>query len=64
MGSEGNEMNRYEALISTQDPEGIHKRVSLDAKSLSHAKEQLEAEYGKGVVVSLWNDAEASKPRG
>lgn len=57
-------MSRYHALISTGDPEGIHKRVSLDAENLSHAKELLEAEYGMVKIVSLWGDYEASKQRG
>jgi hypothetical protein len=57
-------MNHYHALISTGDPEDIHKRISLDAKSLSHAKELFEAAYGLGKIVSRWGDYEASKPRG
>ena len=57
-------LNRYHAIVSTGDPEGIHRRVSLDAETLSHAKELFEAEYGKGMVVSVWGDYEENKRRG
>ena len=47
----------YHALIQlTEHPDGIHKRVMVEADSLSHAKALLVAEYGKDSVISLWVD--------
>lgn len=57
-------LDTYQALVAlTADPNGKGKRVSVEANSLDHARELLEAEYGHGRVVSLWNEREAEKPR-
>ena len=57
-------LDTYEALVATTAaPDGMHKRVSVQADSLAHARELLEAEYGVGRVVSLCSEREAAKPR-
>jgi hypothetical protein len=57
-------MDIYETLIALDTvPNGNGKRVSVEADSVAHAKELLEAEYGLGRVLSLWNEREAQKPR-
>lgn len=60
------ELRPYEALISDcsdPGPRSACLRVTVVAKNLDDAKEQLEREYGRGRVLSLWNDDDANKPR-
>jgi hypothetical protein len=57
-------LNLYHAIVSTGDPGGIHKRVSLKAQTLKQAQELFAAQYGKDNVVSVWGDCEAEKRRG
>jgi hypothetical protein len=51
----------YLAMIWKDDLPG--RRVSVNAESLSQAKEELEAQYGKGTVFYLRNEEDAAKPR-
>ncbi len=57
------ELRPYEALISDLGPLSACLRVTVVAKDLDDAKEQLEREYGRGRVRSLWNEEDANKPR-
>jgi hypothetical protein len=52
-------------MIRPEDgnPDGVHRRISLDSTDLDSAKAELEAQYGAGCVVSLWGDWEASRIR-
>jgi hypothetical protein len=43
--------------------EGPGIRFSIPAQSPDEAREAIEAEYGKGHVISLWNEDDSSKPR-
>jgi hypothetical protein len=57
-------LDTYQALVAlTADPDGLHRRVSVVANSLTQAKKLLTAEYGDGRVISLWSEREAAKPR-
>jgi hypothetical protein len=53
----------YQAIVSTGDPEGIHKRLSIEATDLVDAKAKLETEFGARAVVSLWGDWESAQSR-
>jgi hypothetical protein len=53
----------YQALISMGDPDGVHKRLSVEAADLVDAKAKLETEFGVGSVVSLWGDWESQQAR-
>jgi hypothetical protein len=53
-------MNRYHAIVSVDSPDGVHKRVSLLAESLGHAKKMLATQYGEGKIVSLWGEKESA----
>ncbi len=60
------ELRPYEALISDPSdpgPRSVFLRVTVVAKDLDDAEEQLEREYGRGRVLSLWNEEDANKPR-
>jgi hypothetical protein len=54
-------MKTYVGYIWIDDQPGI--RLSVDAHSPDEAKAAVEAEYGLGHVVTLWNEDDASKPR-
>lgn len=51
----------YIGFIWIGDEPGI--RLSIWARSGTEAKSFVEAEYGKGHVVSLWNEDDAQRPR-
>ncbi|WP_137933929.1 hypothetical protein [Mesorhizobium comanense] len=53
----------YKAIIRTVDPDKPGERVSILAENLDEAKRQLEEEYGKGNVFSLYNEEDAERPR-
>ena len=53
----------FHALIGVYQAEEPAKRVSIDAVTLDEAKRRLEAEYGAGMVISLWLDGEWQLPR-
>jgi hypothetical protein len=56
-------MDRYHALVSTDAPDGLHKRVSIEAKTLKDAQALFCAEYGADKVVSVWGEREGALPR-
>ena len=58
-----NDTRVYCAIIWVKDSEQAGKRVSVYALSLADARQQLEAEYGKGNVFDLHNPDDAEKPR-
>jgi hypothetical protein len=58
------DLNVYHAVVATNDPAGIHRRVCLEANSLQKAKELFAAQYGHDNVVSVWEDFESHKRRG
>jgi hypothetical protein len=57
-------MSHYYAMISTGDPDGIHKRVTVEADTIKEAEEMFAAEFGKERVVRIWDDYYESKLRG
>jgi len=54
---------RYHAIVSTDSPDGIHKRVSVRADSLEDAKALFSAQYGAAKIVSLWGEQEGAALR-
>ena len=46
-------MKLYKAMIWTRDAEEPGQRVSVLAETLTEAKDELEAKYGKGNVFDL-----------
>ncbi len=57
------DMKVFHALIGKPEEEAA-KRVSTEARTLEEARTKLEAEFGNGMVLSLWVDAEWQMPRG
>ena len=58
---EGNRMKLYADVIWIGDKPG--KRISVRAENTTAAREQVEAEYGKGHVITLSNEEDAERPR-
>jgi hypothetical protein len=54
-------MKTYVGYIWIDDEPGL--RLSVSARSPDEAMAAVEAEYGDGHVVSLWNEDDASRPR-
>lgn len=54
-------MKEYVGYIWIGDESGV--RLSVMARSSREARAAVEAEFGKGHVISLWNEDEASAPR-
>lgn len=54
-------MKLYVGLIWIDDRPGV--RLNVSAGSLAEARAAVEAEYGQGHVISLWNEEDASAPR-
>lgn len=54
-------LKRYVGLIWIGDEPGV--RLSVLARSPEEAMAAVEAEYGEGHVVSIWNEENASKSR-
>jgi hypothetical protein len=54
-------MKTYVGYIWIDDEPGV--RISVSARSPDEAMAAVEAEYGEGHVVSLWNEDDASKQR-
>ena len=59
--SEGGRMQLYVGVIWIGDMPG--RRVSVWAENPHMAKEQVEAEHGKGHVLTLANEEDAERPR-
>ena len=53
----------YQALVATNGPDGLHKRVSVEARSVAEATKLLAEEYGADNVVSVWGGWEAEQIR-
>ena len=53
----------YQAIVWAEDPNGPGERIVLFATSLEDAREQIDKKFGPNIVVSLWNEADANKPR-
>lgn len=60
-GSEDQPMRTYVGFVWIEGRPGV--RLSVPARSLEEARAAVEAEYGEGHVISLWNEDDASKPR-
>jgi hypothetical protein len=58
---EGNREKLYVGVIWIGDKPGKH--VSVWAENPIAAREQVEAEYGKGQVISLYTEEDAERPR-
>jgi hypothetical protein len=57
----GSETKTYVGFIWIGDQPGI--RLMISAESPDKATAAVEAQYGKGHVVSLWNEDDASGER-
>jgi hypothetical protein len=51
----------YVGYVWPQDEPGI--RLSVWAASAGEAVELIDAEFGEGSIHSVWNEADASRPR-
>jgi hypothetical protein len=60
-GHHGPPMKTYVGYIWIDDEPGA--RLSISAQSPDEAMAAVEAKYGEGHVVSLWDEDDASKPR-
>jgi hypothetical protein len=58
---EGLRVKLYVGVIWIGDKPG--KRISVWAENPTAARVQVEAEYGKGHVTSLYNEEDAEQPR-
>lgn len=58
---EGNREKLHVGVIWIGDKPG--KRISVWAENPTAAREQVEAEYGNGHVISLYNEVDAERPR-
>jgi hypothetical protein len=58
---EGNRVKLYVGVIWIGDKPG--KRISVWAENPKAAREQVEAEYGQGHVISLYSEEDAERPR-
>ncbi len=56
-------LRAYKAIISEKDPSAIGKRIALLATDLDDASHQIRQQYGEDVIVSLWNEEDASAAR-
>lgn len=54
-------MRPYKAIVWVRDEPG--ERVSLLAESPDQAKQELRARYGEDIVITLWNEEDAARPR-
>jgi hypothetical protein len=52
----------FHAIIDVGDPEGVHKRATIQARDLADAQARLVTEYG-GRIVSVWVDPAFERPR-
>lgn len=59
--SEDQQMRTFVGFIWVEGQPGA--RLSVLARSGDEARAAVEAEYGEGHVISLWNEDDASKPR-
>jgi hypothetical protein len=59
--AESPQYREYIGLIWIDDQPGI--RFQISACSLEDARNLLLREYGKGHVISLWNEQDAARPR-
>jgi len=57
------DLREYKAVVWDRGPDGPGKRVSVMARSLAEATELLEAEYGKGIPLSVYNEEDADRQR-
>jgi hypothetical protein len=57
----GPPLKTYVGFVWIGDEPGV--RLSLSARSAKEARAAVEAEYGEGHIVSLWNEDDASRPR-
>ena len=55
-------MHTYQAIV-WRHPTAAAERVTVLARDLGHATLQIEEQYGKNAVVSLWNEDDANAPR-
>jgi hypothetical protein len=54
----------YWALVAlTDDPNGLHTKVSLEAHTLKEAAALFREQYGSEKVVSIWGEWESKQPR-
>jgi hypothetical protein len=56
-------IRKYQAIVWAGDPNDPGERIVLSAASLEEAREQIDKKYGPNIVVSLWNEDDANKPR-
>jgi len=55
----------YWALVAvTDDPDGLHTKVSLEAQTLDQAAALFRERYGRERIVSVWGECESKLIRG
>lgn len=52
----------FHAIIDVGDPEGVHKRATIQARDLADARARFTAAYA-GRIVSVWVDPTFARPR-
>ena len=56
-------LREYRAIVWTSDPDKPGQRVEVLAGTLEEARAKLQATYGEEVVISLWSEEDAARPR-
>jgi hypothetical protein len=57
-------VKEYKAIVWPRESDDVPgERVSFWAETVEEAAAQLKAQYGEGIVYTLWNDEDAAKPR-
>ncbi len=55
----------YWALVATTDDlNGLHTKVSLEASTLKEAAALFREQYSPARIVSIWGEWESQQPRG
>jgi hypothetical protein len=62
MEREARRLKRYVGYVWIGDQPGM--RLDIVAYNADEARAEVEALYGQGHVVSLWNEEDRNKPRG
>ena len=60
---ESEKLREYQVIWWTEDPARPGERLTVRARSLDDASEQIKAKYGTNIKTSIWNEEDAAKPR-
>ena len=56
-------MGIYHAIVEQSGLDSVRDRATVEADNLDQAKQQLEARFGGGKIVSLWGETESHQVR-